>query len=126
MQKRLHLKYALYKVSFAVVLCAFFFVQTQAAFMACAYNDFAPVGQHGFLQKGNPGVTVIKAKGISETPPKFKLNKRYQPVASPAILPYSFVQPLSYIVISTGWPIHSCPKIDCYLLCKPLRGPPCI
>ena len=123
MQKSANIKYALYKVTFAAVLCAFFFVQTQVAFIACAYNDFAQSGQSHFLHDGHNAPTVDKAAGF-ETHPKYKLNRRYQPVTSPALLPYTALEPVYFTVVSHEWVARSCHETNRFLFCKPLRGPP--
>lgn len=126
MKKGINIKYLLYKVCFSAVLCAFFFVQTQAEFIAHAYNDSGLNGQDTHIQKGHAAKFSNNVKSGTESSAKFKLNKRYQPVTSPAILPYTyqsetFSSPRVKEFV-TGSPFIS----PSFPNSKPLRGPPSI
>jgi hypothetical protein len=122
--KSLNIKNTVYKVIFASVLCAFFFVQTQAAFIACTNSDYGANGQSNFFQKSHTGLSTTQANTGGNNLAKVKLNKRYQPVNFSAILPLYPQAPSFFPVISTNWVSHSFLILPRFLYCKPLRGPP--
>jgi hypothetical protein len=123
-QKKSSAKYILYKAVFSLVLCGFFFVQSNASFIAHSYNDFeAPHGSHFFHNHPQPKASVVKAKGGTHT--KYKLNKRFQPVTSPALLPPGiFLPPLYYAVAACKTVMQQRAVPTAFLLVKKQRGPP--
>ncbi len=115
----------MYKLAFSLVLCAFFFVQTQAAFIAHAYNDYRETGV-GHFEKSNAGSNKSgAAAGITSTRAKFKLNKRYHPETAPALLqPSSFVTGGGYVTIVNAWVTLPFIITAGYNHHYQLRGPP--
>jgi hypothetical protein len=124
-QKRVDIKYSVYKLAFSLVLCAFFFVQTQAAFIAHAYNDYRETGV-GHFEKSNSGSNHASASaGITSTPVKYKLNKRYHPETAPALLqPCSFVTGGRYVTTVKAWVMLPFIITAGYNYHHQLRGPP--
>ncbi len=107
------------------MLCGFFFVQAQAAFIAHAYNDYAFNGEGAAFQHYQSDNFLGKGKaGITQTQAKFKLNKRFQPANSPALLPNSFELPPFFAVVSKTETAISSYIFPIFLYSKPLRGPP--
>jgi hypothetical protein len=123
-QKKAYIKYQVYKIFFTAVLCAFFFVQTQAAFIARAYNDGSPGAQGSFLKKNHSAGFYSGAKKADGCHAWYKINKRYQPATTSALLPAACLIHGFLASVSKEWVPISSTFISSFIYCRPLRGPP--
>ncbi|MBV4358998.1 hypothetical protein [Pinibacter aurantiacus] len=107
-----------FKVLLLLVFSIFYFVQVQASFIACAYNDYPTLSSakqsHGF---------TISQKG-KETKALAKLNKRYQAADFVAILPLTVEVEKPFCSIEKEWQQFFFDVPINYPYCLSLRGPP--
>ena len=127
MQKRKHIQTLFFKALLVTVFGAFFFVQTQAEFIYCAYNnDFSSSNSFNAFLKHDAGTRVNKQNPITDSHSNVKLNKRYQAVTPHALMPVTVLMPVYYTVLRTRWYTSSLSVHQQFLYSKPLRGPPFI
>ena len=119
MQKRINIKILFFKALLVAVFGAFFFVQTQAEFIYCAYNN-------GFPSSHHTGAGIGKSKPFDATGINLKFNKSYQAVSPNAIIPADVTVPVYFTLLRTNWYIQSTLTHAYFLYSKPLRGPPTV
>jgi hypothetical protein len=107
-----------FKVLLLLVFSIFYFVQVQASFIACAYNDYPTLSSakqsHGFN---------ITTKG-KEQKALTKLNKRYQAADFVAILPLTIEVAKPFCSVDKEWQQYFFDLPINYPYFLSLRGPP--